>query len=199
MIRVVHPGSRIRMLTFSHPGPRIQGSKKHPIPDPGSGSATLLLFPVIIYLLFPVWVMYQKNLFLNYYYIQKILRKTCRDGKSMCFQATVQKTKIFTISLVKKNTYNNLTCYFFNSFCTSSRYHLRCFKSCKTVKEVMQQIHNCVKKKQSQVRMEYWIQKAQIRIPIATGSQSPFSLIQIQIQMPKFQQNCWKIILICHI
>ena len=26
--------SRIRMLTFSHPGSRIQGSKKHPIPDP---------------------------------------------------------------------------------------------------------------------------------------------------------------------
>jgi hypothetical protein len=41
MIRVVHPGSRIRMLTFSHPGSRIQGSKMHPIPDPGS--ATLLL------------------------------------------------------------------------------------------------------------------------------------------------------------
>ncbi len=34
MIRVVHPGSRIRMLTFSHPGSRIQGVKKHPIPDP---------------------------------------------------------------------------------------------------------------------------------------------------------------------
>jgi hypothetical protein len=28
MIRVVHPGSRIRMLTFSHPGSRI------PDPDP---------------------------------------------------------------------------------------------------------------------------------------------------------------------
>ncbi len=27
MIRVVHLGSRIRMLTFSHPGSRIQGSK----------------------------------------------------------------------------------------------------------------------------------------------------------------------------
>ncbi len=34
MIRVVHPGSRIRMLTFSHPGSRIQGSKK--APNPGS-------------------------------------------------------------------------------------------------------------------------------------------------------------------
>jgi hypothetical protein len=33
--------SRIRMLTFSNPGSRIQGSKRHPIPDPGSGSATL--------------------------------------------------------------------------------------------------------------------------------------------------------------
>jgi hypothetical protein len=42
MIRVVHPGSRILMLTFSHPGSRIQGSKRHPIPDPGSGSATLV-------------------------------------------------------------------------------------------------------------------------------------------------------------
>ncbi len=27
MIRVVHPGSRILMLTFFHPGSRIQGSK----------------------------------------------------------------------------------------------------------------------------------------------------------------------------
>ncbi len=49
--------SRIRMLTFSHPGSRIpdpgvkkapypgsriQGSKRHPIPDPVSGSATLV-------------------------------------------------------------------------------------------------------------------------------------------------------------
>jgi hypothetical protein len=39
--RVVHPGSRIRMLTFYHPGSRIPGSNRHPIPDPGSGSATL--------------------------------------------------------------------------------------------------------------------------------------------------------------
>jgi hypothetical protein len=31
MIRVVHPRSRIRMLTFSHPGSRIQGSKRHRI------------------------------------------------------------------------------------------------------------------------------------------------------------------------
>jgi hypothetical protein len=30
--------SRIRMLTFSHPGFRIQGSKRHPIPDPGSAT-----------------------------------------------------------------------------------------------------------------------------------------------------------------
>jgi hypothetical protein len=29
-------------VTFSHPGSRIQGSKRHPIPDPGSGSAALL-------------------------------------------------------------------------------------------------------------------------------------------------------------
>ncbi len=32
MIRVVHPGSRIRILTF-YPS-RIQGSKRHRIPDP---------------------------------------------------------------------------------------------------------------------------------------------------------------------
>jgi hypothetical protein len=47
MIRVVHPGAQIRMLTFSHPGSRIQGSKRHPIPDPGSGSATLERTPLI--------------------------------------------------------------------------------------------------------------------------------------------------------
>jgi hypothetical protein len=38
MIRVVHPGSRIRTLTISHPGSQIQGSKRHPIPDPGSAT-----------------------------------------------------------------------------------------------------------------------------------------------------------------
>jgi hypothetical protein len=30
--------SRIRMLTFSHPRSRIQGSKRHLIPDPGSAT-----------------------------------------------------------------------------------------------------------------------------------------------------------------
>ncbi len=50
MIWVVHPGSRIRMLTFSHPGSRIQRSKRHPIPDPGSGSATLHLWLTIVIL-----------------------------------------------------------------------------------------------------------------------------------------------------
>jgi hypothetical protein len=34
MIRVVHPESRIQMLTFFHPVSRIQGSKRRPIPDP---------------------------------------------------------------------------------------------------------------------------------------------------------------------
>jgi hypothetical protein len=42
MIQLVHPGSRILMLTFFDPGSRIQGSKRYPIPDLGSGSATLL-------------------------------------------------------------------------------------------------------------------------------------------------------------
>jgi hypothetical protein len=45
MSRVVHPGSRIPdpdadFLPSRIPDP---GVKKHPIPDPGSGSATLLL------------------------------------------------------------------------------------------------------------------------------------------------------------
>jgi hypothetical protein len=35
------PGCSSRMLILSHPRSRIQGSKKHPIPDPGYGSATL--------------------------------------------------------------------------------------------------------------------------------------------------------------
>jgi hypothetical protein len=33
MIRVVHPGSRIRMLTFSHPGSRGQKGTQSRIPD----------------------------------------------------------------------------------------------------------------------------------------------------------------------
>ncbi len=41
MIRVVHPGSGCWLST--HPRSRIQGLKRHPIPDPGSGSATLIL------------------------------------------------------------------------------------------------------------------------------------------------------------
>jgi hypothetical protein len=48
--------SRIRILTFSHPGCRIQGPERHRIPDPGSriqdpgyrildpGSATLFFY-----------------------------------------------------------------------------------------------------------------------------------------------------------
>jgi hypothetical protein len=40
MIRVVHPGSRIRMLTF-YPS-RIPGPGVKKAPDPGSGSATLI-------------------------------------------------------------------------------------------------------------------------------------------------------------
>jgi hypothetical protein len=34
MIRVVHPGSRILIPIFTHPGSRIQVSKRHRIPDP---------------------------------------------------------------------------------------------------------------------------------------------------------------------
>jgi hypothetical protein len=50
MIRIFHPGSgsRIWILTFYlsrililDPRSRIQGSKRHRIPDPGSGFATL--------------------------------------------------------------------------------------------------------------------------------------------------------------
>jgi hypothetical protein len=44
------------MLTFSHPGSRIPdpGVKKHPIPDPGSGSATLLLELLILLKYYPI-------------------------------------------------------------------------------------------------------------------------------------------------
>jgi hypothetical protein len=34
MIRDDHPGSRIRILAFTHPGSRTQGLKRHRIPDP---------------------------------------------------------------------------------------------------------------------------------------------------------------------
>jgi hypothetical protein len=46
MIRVVHPGSRIRMLTFYPSRIPDPGVKKEP--DPGSGSATLLPNPILI-------------------------------------------------------------------------------------------------------------------------------------------------------
>jgi hypothetical protein len=36
------PGSEIRDPEKTYSGSRIQGSKRHRIPDPGSGSATLL-------------------------------------------------------------------------------------------------------------------------------------------------------------
>jgi hypothetical protein len=36
MIQVVHPGSRIRMLTFSHPGSRIPDPGVKKAPNPGS-------------------------------------------------------------------------------------------------------------------------------------------------------------------
>jgi hypothetical protein len=36
MIPVVHPGSRIRMLTFSHPGSRIPDPGVKKAPNPGS-------------------------------------------------------------------------------------------------------------------------------------------------------------------
>jgi hypothetical protein len=42
-IRVWDPGSAKK--TYS--GSRIQGSKRHWIPDPGSGSATLVVFVII--------------------------------------------------------------------------------------------------------------------------------------------------------
>jgi hypothetical protein len=37
-------GSEIRKKPIPDPGSRIQGSKRHRIPDPGSGSATLKKF-----------------------------------------------------------------------------------------------------------------------------------------------------------
>jgi hypothetical protein len=41
-IWVWDPGSEIRDPEKTYSGSRIQGSKRHRIPDPGSGSATLL-------------------------------------------------------------------------------------------------------------------------------------------------------------
>ncbi len=39
--RKYDPGCSCRIRIFTHPGSRIQGSKRHRIPDPGSGSETL--------------------------------------------------------------------------------------------------------------------------------------------------------------
>ncbi len=41
-IWVWDPGSEIRDLEKTYSGSRIQGSKRHRIPDPGSGSETLV-------------------------------------------------------------------------------------------------------------------------------------------------------------
>ncbi len=57
--------SRIRMLTF-YPS-RIQGSKRHPIPNPGSGSATLVQF---------TWTR-NRNQQLNLMRIQNNIRTFC--------------------------------------------------------------------------------------------------------------------------
>jgi hypothetical protein len=42
ILELFTPGSEIRDPEKTHSGSRIQGSKRHRIPDPGSGSATLL-------------------------------------------------------------------------------------------------------------------------------------------------------------
>jgi hypothetical protein len=46
MIRFVHPGSRIRMLTFYQSRIPDPGVKK--APDPGSGSATLVVISIFV-------------------------------------------------------------------------------------------------------------------------------------------------------
>ncbi len=47
--------SSINMIRVVHPGSRIQGSKRHSIPDPGSGSATLPV-PVVLYRCYTVLI-----------------------------------------------------------------------------------------------------------------------------------------------
>ncbi len=42
------PGSEIRDPEKTYSGSRIQGSKRHRIPDPGSGSATLHFFIFLV-------------------------------------------------------------------------------------------------------------------------------------------------------
>jgi hypothetical protein len=42
MIQDVRPGSRIRILIFTHPGSRIQDSGVKKAPGPGSRAATLI-------------------------------------------------------------------------------------------------------------------------------------------------------------
>jgi hypothetical protein len=53
-IWVWDPGSEIRDPEKTYSGSRIQGSKRHRIPDPGSGSATLLVTSTVY--LFLHWV-----------------------------------------------------------------------------------------------------------------------------------------------
>ncbi len=62
MIRVVHPGSRIRMLTF-YPS-RIPNPGVKKAADPGSGSATLILL-YHFFLVFPLKIITDLMLSLN--------------------------------------------------------------------------------------------------------------------------------------
>jgi hypothetical protein len=63
------------MPTFSHLGSRIQGSKRHPIPDPGSGSETLQYGDHVL----KSWMLFQK--------LKKILSIFSR--KNLIFEQSV--------------------------------------------------------------------------------------------------------------
>jgi hypothetical protein len=65
-IRVWDPGSEIRDPGKTYSGYRIRGSKRHRIPDPGSGSgSTTLLFTVMTLKRIP-YVLYKQYLKMQY-------------------------------------------------------------------------------------------------------------------------------------
>jgi hypothetical protein len=74
MIRVVHPGSRIRMLTFYPSRIPDPGVKK--APDPGSGSATLELKPCC-WIKTKIKPLFREKFYQDYVYSKIILQLLC--------------------------------------------------------------------------------------------------------------------------
>ena len=93
MIRVVHPGSRILMLTFSHPGSRIPDPGVKKVPNPGSGSATLMNPILISTSLIQIHMVLYNN--------RKIILLNKSDKQPPCFTTIRKGSTKFYFNIIK--------------------------------------------------------------------------------------------------